>query len=471
MKNIIEIDGTHYEKAKAWVLSKAGDSIIFPSGDSGTLLKKNPKSGVFEINGKVCNIPIKKILDNGSDAYIKNVMRDIPIESSPSSAGGLETEFDLTLSPNRHCIESLPLARKIIRYLSCSTNLQADTSAYLQTRLSKAESLLSIDKLHNAAIIAIKHLSSDYPCPLRFNERYSLNEWQSFDSWFFSHKDVLQLIANAERFDKELLEAIGVNVYRSVFGEYKSKSAKTLACSLRSCLHSWFRISTNDREAQHMAEAYAHLMSRIDFQYKRMSFIKDNIIIFDKGANPQEVTDKVLNSPAQDVLDKILTNIHGIKFGYSSRSPIPQFSDLMIKRVNIKEIEDAQIKERMKQEEISNNFARATAKEIIRTTISIESLTSNHMPYINRKLTENGCKKFTKSRNKKTGDVFLGINCGYRHLTLPLCDDEVMILMAKQYMASLSDLVDSPTLTHDELDSAILIATSKTNHFIQSLSL
>ncbi|NMU52392.1 hypothetical protein, partial [Vibrio parahaemolyticus] len=96
----------------------------------------------------------------------------------------------------------------------------------------------------------------------------------------------------------------------------------------------------------------------------------------------------LIDSDASDLLEPILTNIHNIEFGYSSRSALPTFSDLIGGRVSITDVQAAMVKRDQDIENQRTQHALDVAASVTKVATVLESIESSHLPFINRKLRE-----------------------------------------------------------------------------------
>lgn len=140
-------EGTHYEKALSWVKVAIGDNIKMPDGSIFKLEKKNAKSAVcIDDAGESVNIPIKKLLPNGSDAYVSSVVRQLQDSTEITFDANTEDYFQDSTLPNYECSDSLSLARRLIRANRCSTDPMKDILEHLANKLSKQDAGLSSTK-------------------------------------------------------------------------------------------------------------------------------------------------------------------------------------------------------------------------------------------------------------------------------------------------------------------------------------
>ncbi|EPR7483957.1 hypothetical protein ACU8KO_002582 [Vibrio alginolyticus] len=462
-KTVIVGRGTHYENAKGWVIADPGDSIEMPDGTLLTLVEKNPKSAVCtDKSGERVNVPLKKILPHGSDRYVTSVVRqlqdELPVQPCRPSF------LDVYDRPTYGCKMTMPLARRIIRACMLSTNPKQHVLDYLEGKISKADSKLSVEQKQTAAKIALSHLLGDFPCPMHDDNEYAVAEWKSFDTWFFRHNKTKQLIASAELFDKIIEKKIGQPLYSQLFKYRMARTATDLASSLKSCLDSWFS-RADSHELKDMFEAYDYLQTRLDSQCDRMEFVLKHKEIFSAETPAQYVTDLLLQSRAQDLLKPILVTLHGLSFGSGIFHPLPEFADLSSGNVNIQDVRDAMKADEEAKENRSNEFARQAAADVVKVAGTIEEISSQHLPYINRCLKEAGCKKIEKGTDSK--GEYIRFHCGGRFLKVPHCDQELITTVAKQYICALADLVN-PIITNTEFDNCIELAEKKTKAFIRS---
>ena len=366
MENIISVGaGTHYENAKAWITAQQGDSIKMPNGQLFTLKKKNTKSALcVDSAGGDVNIPIKKLLPFGSDAYVPQVVRDLQDRLDAPNLNNDSSFFATDVVPVYDCPDTLSLARRIIRACNCSVNPKADVIDYLDNRLTKSEQKLSVDQQHTAGRIAARHLLGEFPCPMHDDKEYSVAEWKSFDTWFFRHHKTKELIAAAQTFDRLIKKRIGEKLFNTLFGYRRAKSATEMATSLKDCLHSWF-IKADARNLDSMNSAYEYLLCRIDHQSERMTFILEHPAMFKTETDPQDLTDLLIDSCAFDLLQTILIWVHDITFGRNVRDPIPQFHDLTNGKTNIQQIKETHQLVKQQEEASEMNLPKKPQKRLL----------------------------------------------------------------------------------------------------------
>lgn len=462
-------EGTHFEKARAWVKACVGDTIKMPNGAILTITKKNPKSAAcVDANGEPVSVPIKKLLPHGSDAYVSSVVRQLQeeLEQTTSDAEEVIAE-DVTVSTYQ-CSQSLALARRIIRANRTSTQPKQDVIEYIENSLSKHDKQLSVEQQQSAITIALRHLHGDYPCPMHSDTEYAAAEWLAFDSWFFRHHKTELLNKAAEKFDSYIKARLTKKAYSNIFSYRRAKTATEKASGLRNCLHAWFT-KDSARNLEAMDEAYNYLLQRIDSQSARMEFIIHNIELFNADQCPHKLTELLIDSPAKDLLKPLLVYVHGIEFGSSMRHSIPEFADLSSGNVTLAQCIEARERRDVALELSRNEHAQSVAKEVFKVVGVIEELASTHLPYINRLLREAGCKKFTKEWDSQAKDHGLRITCDGRSLKLPVCDMDLAPIVAKQYMSALANELNNPKLTHEELETAIDTAYSKALTFLETL--
>ena len=462
-------EGTHFEKARAWVKASVGDTIQMPNGALLTITKKNPKSAAcVDANGEPVNVPIKKLLPHGSDAYVNSVVRQLQDELEQTTSDAEEVISEDVTASSYQCSKSLGLARRIIRANRCSTQPKKDVIAYIENSLSKQDKQLTVVQQQTAVTIAMRHLHGDYPCPMHSDTEYAAAEWMAFDTWYFNHHKTALLINAANNFDSYLKARLTEKAYNNIFRYRRARSATETTTGLRDCLHSWFT-KDSDRCLKDMDEAYEYLMLRIDSQSARLEFIIHNIELFNADHCPHKLTELLIDSPAKDLLKPLLKYVHNIEFGTSMHHDIPQFVDLSAGNVTLTECIEAREKRDAALELARNEHAQNVATEVFKVVGVIEELASTHLPYINRLLREAGCKKFTKEWDSQAKDHGLRINCDGRSLKLPVCDMDLAPMMAKQYMSALANEVNNPKLTHEELETAIDTAYSKAVTFLETL--
>ncbi|HFG1874028.1 TPA: hypothetical protein ACGF19_003009 [Vibrio cholerae] len=464
-------EGTHYEKALSWVKVAIGDNIKMPDGSILKLEKKNAKSAVcIDDAGESVNIPIKKLLPNGSDAYVSSVVRQIQDSTEITFDANAEEYFQDSTLPNYECSDSLSLARRLIRANSCSTDPMKDILEHLANKLSKQDAGLSSTKKKNAAKLAARHLLGDFPVPMHDDTHYAAAEWLAFDTWFFRHHKTARLIELAKSFDETLKARIGQKAFSAVFAYRRAATALEQCTKLSDCLHGWF-MRADTPTLDKMNEAYNHLLNRIDTQSRRMSFIIMNKEIFDSKTPVESVVTTLIDSDASDLLEPILMNIHNIEFGYSSRSALPTYSDLIGGRVSISDVQSAMVKRNQDIENQRTQHALDVAASVAKVAIVLESIESSHLPYINRKLREGGCKKFNKEWSSTDKDHVLKINCAGRYIQLPVCNDDLTSLTAKNFISALDHKLSEAgeQLNHELLESSIDSAFAVTTKFLQTL--
>ncbi|EGQ7973589.1 hypothetical protein I7Z51_002512 [Vibrio parahaemolyticus] len=474
MRTMLVGEGTHYEKALSWVKAEIGDNITMPDGSNFKLEKKNAKSAVCldDAGDRIC-IPIKKLLPHGSDAYVSSVVRQIQDSDEIHFDTKAEEFFQDNELPSYNCSNSLSLARRLIRANRCSTDPRRDILEHLSHKLSKADAALSGEVKKNAAKLAARHLLGDFPVPMHSDTQYAAAEWIAFDSWFFRHHKTSRLIELAKNFDDILKTRIGSKIFNTVFAYRRAATAKEQCTKLSDCLHGWF-MRADTPTLQKMDEAYEHLMNRIDKQTSRMAYIVMHKEVFDINTPIELVVRTLINSDASDLLQPILVYLRNVEFGYSSRSVLPTYNDLLSGRVTITDIQDAMVKREQDIENQRNQHAQDVAASVSMVAAVLETIESSHLPYINRRLRESGCKKFTKEWSSTENDYVLRLNCAGRYIQLPIChDDGLKSFMVKNFISALdANLTNAgEILTHKEMERSIDKAFVTTSEFLKTLDL
>ncbi|MDW1929276.1 hypothetical protein R7Q39_28235, partial [Vibrio sp. 947] len=161
-----------------------------------------------------------------------------------------------------------------------------------------------------------------------------------------------------------------------------------------------------------------------------------------------------------------------IEFGYSSRSALPTFSDLIGGRVSITDVQAAMVKRDQDIENQRTQHALDVAASVTKVATVLESIESSHLPFINRKLRESGCNKFNKEWSSTDNDHVLKINCAGRYIKLPVCNDDLKSLTVKNFISALDHKLSEAgeQLNHELLESSIDYAFAVTTKFLQTLN-